>query len=69
MDDDALIADIDALLSQDEALPLQAEAQEQLSEEATQETYVAGFAAPRMLKLSVLEAKQKEFAERGLIEK
>ena len=69
VDDDALIADIDALLSQDEALPLQAEAQEQLSEEATQETYVAGFAAPRMLKLSVLEAKQKEFAERGLIEK
>jgi len=73
VDDDALIADIDALLSQDEALPLQAEAQEQaqeqLSEEATQETYVTGFAAPRMLKLSVLEAKQKEFAERGLIEK
>lgn len=73
VDDNALIADIDALLSQDETLPSQAvapeEAPEELPEDATQETYVAGFAAPRMLKLSVLEAKQKELAERGLIEK
>lgn len=69
VDDNALIADIDALLSQDETLPSQAVAPEELPEDATQETYVAGFAAPRMLKLSVLEAKQKELAERGLIEK
>lgn len=77
VDDDALIADIDALLSQDETPPSQAlvpeelpeEISEDVPEEATQETYVAGFAAPRMLKLSVLEAKQKELAERGLLEK
>ena len=73
VDDDALIADIDALLSQDETRPSQAMAPEEMTEEmpeeAMQETYVAGFAAPRMLKLSVLEAKQKELAERGLLEK
>ena len=37
--------------------------------EATQETFVTGFAVPRILKLSVLEAKQKELAARGLLEK
>lgn len=34
-----------------------------------QETYVLGIAEPRHLKLSVLKAKQRELAERGLLEK
>ena len=104
MADDALLADIDALLSKDakisgassvdapafdapsfdappfdteqrapvqerESLPDQVQGASDSLSEATQETFVTGFAVPRILKLSVLEAKQKELAARGLLEK
>lgn len=39
------------------------------AEADVQETYVLGIAEPRQLKLAVLEAKQRELAERGLLEK
>ena len=39
------------------------------AEADVQETYVLGIAEPRQLKLAVLKAKQRELAERGLLEK
>ena len=47
------------------------EGSEQASEKAAsdeKQTYVRGIAEPRILKLSVLEAKRQELAERGLLE-
>jgi len=47
------------------------EGSEQASEQAAsdeKQTYVLGIAEPRILKLSVLEAKRQELAERGLLE-
>ena len=47
------------------------EGSDQASEQAAsdeKQTYVLGIAEPRILKLSVLEAKRQELAERGLLE-
>ena len=87
--DDALFADIDAMLAADTASDTasarpnsmtdgafgdqiaQVETTEQTASGATDETkltYVSGVLEPRQLKLSVLRAKQKELADRGLLE-
>ena len=80
---DDILADIDALLSADakasaQDVPLDGSLGHPLDHAAPEalalrpsgekQTYVLGIAEPRLLKLSLLEAKRQELAKRGLLE-
>ena len=73
--DDQLFADIDALLAQDDAesqaetTGADAAADAPLDEVAVKQMHIAGIAEPRPLKIEALDAKLRELAARGLVQK